>query len=82
MLQSASMAPDLTDRTDFENAARGLIDTGDPVTITATDGQVVFDLSPYSFLDADCPETVTPSLWRQAQLVAQHGLYEVTEGIY
>lgn len=82
MLQSASMSPDFTDRTDFGNAARGLIATGDPVTITGADGRVVFDLSPYRFLDADCPETVNPSLWRQAQLVAQHGLYEVTEGIY
>ena len=35
-----------------------------------------------SFLDADCPETAHPSLWRQAQLTAKHGLYEVTDGIY
>lgn len=76
------MPLDFADSSDFEDAARGLIDPGDPVTITAADGRVVFDLSPYEFLDADCPETVNPSLWRQAQLVAQHGLYEVGEGIY
>ncbi|HET9649677.1 MAG TPA: alkyl sulfatase dimerization domain-containing protein [Microlunatus sp.] len=76
------MSPDFEDRSDFDNAARGLIDAGDPVTITGSDGGVIFDLTPYAFLDADCPETVNPSLWRQAQLVAQHGLYEVSEGIY
>ena len=30
----------------------------------------------------DCPDTVHPSLWRQSQLTANQGLYEVTEGIY
>jgi alkyl sulfatase BDS1-like metallo-beta-lactamase superfamily hydrolase len=73
---------DLTDRQDFEDAARGLIDTGDPVHITADDGRVAFTLEPYSYLDGDCPDTVHPSLWRQAQLCVQHGLFEVTDGIY
>ena len=34
------------------------------------------------FLDGECPDTVNPSLWRQAQLNAIHGLFEVREGIY
>ena len=37
---------------------------------------------PYAFLDADCPDTAHPSLWRQGQLVARQGLFEVSEGIY
>ncbi len=30
----------------------------------------------------EAPATVHPSLWRQSQLVAKQGLYEVVEGIY
>ncbi len=36
----------------------------------------------YSFLNGDAPATVHPSLWRQSQLVAKQGLYEVVDGIY
>jgi len=70
------------DRTDFENAERGLVDALDPCVVKAADGRVVWDLEAYSYLDADCPDTVHPSLWRQAQLCVKHGLYEVTDGIY
>ncbi|HTZ22941.1 MAG TPA: alkyl sulfatase dimerization domain-containing protein [Streptosporangiaceae bacterium] len=70
------------DRTDFENAQRGLVDALDPCVVTAADGRVVWDLEAYSYLDADCPDTVHPSLWRQAQLCAKQGLFEVTDGIY
>ena len=58
------------DRTDFENAERGRIDALDPCVVRAADGRVVWDLTAYSYLDADCPDTVNPSLWRQAQLSA------------
>ncbi len=70
------------DRTDFENAERGLVDALDPCVVTAADGRVVWDLRPYAYLDGDRPDTVHPSLWRQAQLCAKHGLFEVTTGIY
>jgi alkyl sulfatase BDS1-like metallo-beta-lactamase superfamily hydrolase len=70
------------DRTDFKNAERGLIDTLDPCVVRAADGRVVWDLEAYSYLDGECPHTVHPSLWRQAQLCAKHGLFEVTAGIY
>ena len=43
---------------------------------------MVWDLEAYSYLDADCPDTVNPSLWPQAQLCAKDGLFEVTDGIY
>ncbi len=69
----------------FENAARGFIATLDPLTIPRTDGRrPAYDLAPaLAFLDGNCPDTVNPSLWRQAQLNALHnGLYEVTDGIY
>ena len=54
----------------------------EPVTITDAQGSVVFDMTQYAYLDADCPDTVNPSLWRQAQLNAVHGLFQVTEGVY
>ena len=70
------------DTTDFEDARRGWLGSlSDPV-IRATDGRVVWDAGAYAFLDADCPETVNPSLWRQSQLASIHGLFEVADGIY
>ena len=76
------MPLDYEDRTDFENAERGLIDKLDPCIIKDADGKVVWDLESYSYLDGERPETVHPSLWRQAQLLKIQGLFEVTEGIY
>ncbi len=77
------MSADLADRTDFDDADRGLIGQLKPCVIHAADGSVVWDNDTYaSFLQADCPETVNPSLWRQSQLTAKQGLYEVTDGIY
>jgi alkyl sulfatase BDS1-like metallo-beta-lactamase superfamily hydrolase len=76
------MALDYDDRTDFANAERGFVATLDPVRITNAEGRVIFDLAPYSYLDAKCPDTVHPSLWRQAQLCLTNGLFEVAEGIY
>ncbi|WP_280482341.1 alkyl/aryl-sulfatase [Nocardia cyriacigeorgica] len=76
------MALDYSDRTDFDNADRGFIATLDPMVIRNAAGDPVFDLTGYSYLDGECPDTVHPSLFRQAQLVRKNGLYEVTEGIY
>lgn len=42
---------------------------------------MVWDSEAYGFLDGECPGTAHPSLWRQAQLCARQGLYEVTEGV-
>jgi alkyl sulfatase BDS1-like metallo-beta-lactamase superfamily hydrolase len=76
------MPADFADRTDFDNAGRGLVDALDPCVVKSADGRVVWDMTAYSYLNGDCPDTVNPSLWRQAQLCAKHGLYEVTAGIY
>jgi len=72
------------DRADFDDARRGLVAELDEPVIRTTSGRVVWDLTPYAYqhVDADCPATVNPSLWRQAQLNSIHGLFEVTEGIY
>ncbi|MFE5335023.1 alkyl/aryl-sulfatase [Isoptericola sp. NPDC056573] len=71
-----------SDRQDFEDATRGLVARRTPNAITAADGRVVWDNDTYSFLSGDAPDTVNPSLWRQSQLVAEQGLFEVAEGIY
>ena len=70
------------DRQDFEDAKRGFVGTLSDPMVAGTDGRVVWDVSAYGFLDTDCPDTVNPSLWRQSQLAAIHGLFEVTTGIY
>ncbi|MBD0670921.1 MBL fold metallo-hydrolase [Streptomyces sp. CBMA156] len=38
-----------------------------------------WSLAPYSFLTGEAPETVNPSLWRNAQLNMNAGLFEVVE---
>ena len=70
------------DRTDFEDADRGFIDKLDPAVIKDSEDRVVWDNDAYRFLAAECPDTAHPSLWRQGQLVARQGLFEVTRGIY
>ena len=40
-------------------------------------------MRPYDFLSSnDAPFTINPSLWRQAQLNMNNGLYKVTDSIY
>ncbi len=43
---------------------------------------MVWDSDAYGFLHGDCPDSANPSLWRQGQLCARQGLYQVTNGIY
>ncbi|WP_046321998.1 alkyl sulfatase dimerization domain-containing protein [Mycobacterium sp. UM_Kg1] len=70
------------DTADFADADRGFIAALTPCVITAADGRVVWDNDSYDFLAGDPPTSVHPSLWRQSQLAAKQGLYEVVEGIY
>ena len=73
------------DKTDFENAQKGLIAKPDVLTIKSSDDKPVWDLEEYKKyiqLDKAAPDTVNPSLWRNAQLLMQYGLFEVTENIY
>ena len=60
------------DRRDFEDATRGFI-------ATTPDGR---NPTMYDFLKQEPPPTVNPSLWRQAQLNAIHGLFKVADGVY
>jgi alkyl sulfatase BDS1-like metallo-beta-lactamase superfamily hydrolase len=67
---------------DMTAARRGFIGALDPGVVRAADGTVVWDNDAYAFLDGECADTANPSLWRQSQMVAQQGLYEVVPGIY
>jgi len=67
---------------DFAFASRGFVATREDRQIKDVRGRVVFDLSAYDFAKGDAPESVNPSLWRQAQLLTQDGLYKVHERIY
>jgi alkyl sulfatase BDS1-like metallo-beta-lactamase superfamily hydrolase len=72
-----------SDRQSFVDAQRGFIATLDPLTLSRPNGQVTYDLSQMEFLRDEAPDTVNPSLWRQAQLNALYnGLYEVADGLY
>ena len=65
------------DGVDFELAQRGFI-----ATIPNADIPGAWSMAPYAFLDGERPDTVNPSLWRQARLNAIHGLFEVGRGVY
>lgn len=70
------------DAQDFEEARRGFVATLDPLRIEAADGRVVWDMERFAFAQGDAPPTANPSLWRQAQLLGIHGLFEVAPGFY
>lgn len=72
------------DSRDIDDATRGLIAPLIDTVITNTSGRVVWDMDAYAdqALDAACPDTVNPSLWRQATLNNVSGLFEVAPSIY
>ena len=73
---------DFSDRRELDNAARGLLDNQEGRVIYNDDGTTAWDLQGYGDLDRDAPDTVNPSLWRNTQLNAKAGLFEVCDGIY
>ena len=71
----------LDDPRDEANATRGKLAEIPGGVITGKGGAIIWDRRPYAFLDArEAPDTVNPSLWRQARLNAVHGLFEVVPG--
>ncbi len=75
---------DFEDEKSFEEASRGLIARPPEGQILSEEGEFVFDPARLAFAagDAEQPETVNPSLWRQARLYSEGGLYEVSDRIY
>jgi alkyl sulfatase BDS1-like metallo-beta-lactamase superfamily hydrolase len=72
---------DLSDPASFADAKRGFIaaPTGQ---VRDAAGKVIWDFDGYAFVKGAAPATVNPSLWRQALLNNQTGLFKVSEGIY
>ena len=72
----------LGDQTDFEDASRGFLAAIEEPSILNAKGESVWDIAQYDFVTGPPPKTVNPSLWRQGELVAKHGLFEVVPGIW
>jgi alkyl sulfatase BDS1-like metallo-beta-lactamase superfamily hydrolase len=70
------------DRADFEDANFGFVATLPDAHIPGTGPRPVWSMKPYAFVSGNAPATVNPSLWRQAQLNATHGLFKVTDRLY
>lgn len=73
---------DFEDKSEFENATRGLIASPETLEIRNDEGKLIWSQKAYDFLDGDAPSTANPSLWRNTQLNHIYGLFEVCEGIY
>lgn len=70
------------DEQDFVEARRGLIASAEALTIRDKNDKVIWDQPSYEFISGDAPDSVNPSLWRQAKLNNIHGLFKVTDGVY
>lgn len=80
--QRVSESLNLADQQDFEDATRGLVAEAPRDKIANGEGQVVWDASAYDFIRGEAPDTVNPSLWRQAKLNNIRGLFKVAENIF
>lgn len=70
------------DGADLEFARRGFVATlADPV-IRDAKGTAIWNLRDYDFLKGDAPPTVNPSLWRHQGVLREHGLFQVTDGVW
>jgi alkyl sulfatase BDS1-like metallo-beta-lactamase superfamily hydrolase len=84
MQQSLRERLPFSDRADYDDATRGYIATIENAHIVNDAGRPVWTLEPYGFLGEKnaAPDTINPSLFRQAQLNMYHGLFEVVPGVY
>lgn len=72
---------ELNKKSDIENAVKGFI-AKPSGKILNDKNEVVWDFDSFNFLEGDAPESVNPSLWRQAKLNNNIGLFKVSEGIW
>lgn len=71
----------LDDPTGREEPTRGLIARPEGKVVDSN-GKVIWDFATFDFLKQPAPSTANPSLWHQAQLNNETGLFKVTDGIY
>lgn len=71
------------DPADFDRASRGLVAQHATGVIQGAWG-TAWDINKYDFIEqgSENPDTVNPSLWRQAQLNNIHGLFEVAPKVW
>jgi len=72
---------------DFEQANRGLIAKDDNLVIKKESGKVIWNMPEYNFIKfegktGNAPSSVNPSLWRQAAINNNHGLFKLHDDIY
>jgi len=75
---------DFSDTSEAENASRGLIDAPETLELRDENGDLIWSMDAYSFLDdyEKAPDTVNPSLWENAKNNYKYGLFKVADGIY
>lgn len=78
----AEAALPTSDARDLDFASRGFLGTRQDPVIRTAQGRAVWDLSAFDFLKGARPASVNPSLWRQARLMAMHGLFRVGDRIW
>lgn len=79
--QAAQEADDLSDPASFADARRGFIAVPKG-QIHDADGKLIWDFDAFGFVRGPAPPTVHPSLWRQALLNNQVGLFQVSDRIW
>ncbi|NLR72677.1 MBL fold metallo-hydrolase [Novosphingobium sp. ERN07] len=72
----------MTDRRDFDFAARGFVATLEDPIIRDAAGKPVWNIQGLAFATGDAPSSVHPSLWRHAQVLGKAGLFKVTDRIW
>ncbi|HEX4856691.1 MAG TPA: alkyl sulfatase dimerization domain-containing protein [Limnobacter sp.] len=72
---------DLVDEANHADARKGFI-ARPSGQVKNSAGEVIWDYDAFNFIEGKAPETVNPSLWRQASLNNQIGLYKVADRIY
>ncbi|MGB2054355.1 MAG: alkyl/aryl-sulfatase [Porticoccaceae bacterium] len=73
---------ELANQQDFDDARRGMIAQAPNTPVKSDSGVQLWDASDYDFVQGEAPQTVNPSLWRQAKLNNIRGLFKVDERIY
>ncbi len=75
---------DFDDKSEWENATKGLIEAPRSLEIKDKNENVVWSQEAYAFLDEydDAPATVNPSLWENSKNNHAYGLFKVVDGIY
>ena len=75
---------DFDDKSELENAKKGLIKEVDDLVIRNADGDEIWNAADYKFLreSEKAPDTVNPSLWNNTLYNSYAGLFQVCDGIY